>query len=338
MPTKKLHCVFYGVMKDFQPYVRKHLSNFSVHMKDEPLSAQTIDPKTEILGVFVESNVTKKIISNLPKLKLIVTLSTGYDHIDLKAAKARKVFVCNVPSYGENTVAEHALALMLALSRKLFQSVKRVKEGVYDFNGLRGFDIKGKTIGIIGTGHIGIHFIRMLQGFDANIIAYDPYPNKFLQKKYNFTYTTLEKLFKTSHIISIHVPLLPTTKHLINKDTIKKMKKGVYIINTARGAIIDSEALAWGLETEQIGGAGLDVLDDENLIEHWEQVLEIKVGNKKRSVTLMNEMLIQHPYVIVTPHNAFNSTEAVTRIMDTTIKNINAFVDGKVENTVLICK
>ncbi len=331
---KKLKCVFYGIPKDMQPHVRKKLRGFSVSMRDESLSDDSIDPKTEILGVFVDSPITSKTISHLPKLQLIVTMSTGFDHVATTVAKRKKIPVCNVPSYGENTVAEHALALMLALSRQLFLSVKRVKEGVYDYHGLRGFDIKGKTIGIIGAGHIGIHLIRMLQGFEANVIAYDPHPNKKFEKKYGFEYATFDRLLKTSDIISLHVPLLPATTHIINEKTLKKMKKGAYIVNTARGGLIDAEALVKALDDGRIAGAGLDVLEDEGLVEHHEQLFGAKNGERRMRLNLMNNILIDHPKTIITPHNAFNSTEAVMRIMDTTVENIKHYASGNIQNDV----
>lgn len=331
---KKLKCVFYGIPKDLQPYVRKKLRGFSVNMKDEKLTEHTLDPKTNILSVFVDSPVTNKIISQLPQLKLIVTMSTGYDHVAIAAAKRKNIPVCNVPSYGENTVAEHALALILALSKNLFPSVKRVKEGVYDYHGLRGFDIKGKTIGIIGTGHIGMHLVRMLQGFDATVIAYDPHPNESLEHTYGFEYATFDRLLRTSDIISLHVPLLPSTTHLINNSTIKKMKKGVYIVNTSRGGLIDAEALVKALDDGTIAGAGLDVLEDEGLVEDHEELFGAKNNDRRMRLNLMNNVLIDHSKTIITPHNAFNSTEAVMRIMDTTIENIKQYAAGKPHNDV----
>ena len=224
--------VFYGIPKDIQPYVRKKLRGYSIRMKEVPMTTDTLDPKTEILGVFVDSPITATMIQKLPKLKLIVAMSTGYDHIALAAAKKRKIPVCNVPTYGENTVAEHALALILALSRKLFVSAKRVKEGDFDYHGLRGFDIKGKTIGVIGTGHIGMHLIRLLQGFESTVVAYDLFPKKELEAQYGFHYATFDRVIKTADIISLHAPLLESTHHMIDKKVIKKMKQGAYIVNT----------------------------------------------------------------------------------------------------------
>ncbi len=193
------------------------MSGYSVFIRTEPLSDKIVDPKTAILVVFVDSPLSEKTLASFPALKLIATMSTGYDHIDLNATKKRGIPVCNVPTYGENTVAEHALALMLALSRKLFPSIERTKKGTYDYHGLQGFDLAGKTIGIVGTGHIGMHLIRMLQGFDADIIAYDLFPKKGAEKKYGFTYTTFTRLIRTADILSLHTPLLPSTHHMIDK-------------------------------------------------------------------------------------------------------------------------
>ena len=331
---KKLNCAFYGVTPDMRSYLRGKLRGMKLTISTKPLELEELDKNIEVLGVFVDSKVDKKVFDKLKKLKLIVTMSTGYDHIDLRAAKRKKVAVCNVPTYGENTVAQHALTLMLALSRKLFPSVKRVKEGVFDYHGLRGFDLKDRTIGIIGTGHIGVHLIDMLQGFEASVVAYDAFPNKELEKTHNFKYVSKTKLFTESDIISLHVPLFDSTFHMINKTAIKKMKPGVTIINTARGALIEPKALVWGLETGQVGAAGLDVLEEENNIAHHEQLLAGELSSQDVEDTLMDNILIDHPNTIITPHNAFNSTEALKRIMDTTIDNVKAFAGGEIKNDV----
>jgi len=323
-----------SIMPDLKDYVRNNIKGHSLEISEKPLDLNKIKKDTEILGVFVDSKVDKTVFDALPKLKMIATFSTGFDHIDLKEAKKRKIPVCNVPTYGENTVAQHALALLLALSRKLFQSVKIVKEGIYDYHGLRGFDLKGKTIGIIGTGHIGIHLIDMLDGFEANIIAYDAFPNPELTKTHKFKYVSLNKLYSDSDVISLHVPLFPTTYHIINKTAVKKMKDGVYIINTARGGLTDPEALVWGLENDKIAGVGTDVLEEETYFQNPEKVLNLKNGEELRR-TLMENILIDHPNTIVTPHNAFNSTEALKRIIDTSLDNIKKFLNGEIQNNVI---
>lgn len=332
MPKKPL-ISFYGVWPEMKEYVKKQMKGFDIFVSTEKISEKNINVNTEILAVFVEAPVTKQIIDRLPSLRMIATMSTGFDHIDLQAAAQKKIPVCNVPTYGENTVAEHAMALMLGLTRKLFPSVKRVKEGVYDFHGLRGVDLKGKTVGVVGTGHIGTHLIKMASAFDTHVIAYDAFPNKTMAKTLGFTYTTLENLLSQSDIISLHTPLLPSTHHLINKKNIKKIKKGAYIINTARGALIDPEALVWGLQNNHIAGVGLDVLEDENLIQNYEEVITCK-DDCKIKTTMFNNIIIDHPNSIVTPHNAFNSAEAITRILDVTVENIKSYLAGKTANDV----
>lgn len=328
----KPRIAFYGLWPELQKYTRSQLAGFPCSLRAEKISLDNLDPKTEILGVFVEAPVTKQIIAKLPKLKLIAAMSTGYDHIDLKECKKRKIIVANVPTYGENTVAEHTMALILGLTRKLFQSVKRVKEGVYDFHGLRGVDLKGKTLGVIGTGHIGLHVIRMAEGFEMKIIAYDKFPNQDAAKKMHFTYTTLPKLLAESDITTLHAPLFKETHHLINKKNIKKIKKGALLINTARGALVDPEALVWALQNNHLAGAGLDVLEDEQLMQDEDKMLSCTDCQIRTS--LMNNMLIDHPNTIITPHNAFNSTEALQRIIDVTVENIKEFINGKPRNVI----
>lgn len=329
---KKPVITFYGIWPEMQTYVEKKMKKFPCHIHTEKLLPENVEPDTEFLAAFMESPVNKAVLDKMPNLKLVATLSTGFDHIDLEECRKRKITVENVPTYGENTVAEHAVALLLSLTRKIVPSVKRVKEGQYDFHGLRGVDLKGKTVGVIGTGHIGAHFIKMIAGFEVNILAYDKFPNKDLIKKYGVKYVPVNSVLKKSDFISLHTPLLPTTFHLINKKNIKLMKKGSYLINTARGALIEPEALVWALDNNVLAGAGLDVLEDENLIQDHEKV--ISSDEHKIKTTLLNEIIIDHPNTIVTPHNAFNSAEALARIIDVAIDNIVAFTKGKVQNRV----
>ncbi len=324
----------YDVWPDLTAYAKKILGRLPYTLRMEPLSISNIDPRTEVLVVFIDSPVTGDIMEHMPNLRLITTMSTGYDHIDLAAAKKRGIVVCNLPTYGENTVAEHAFALILALSRKLFESVKRVKEGRYDFAGLRGMDLKGKKLGIIGTGHIGAHVARMARGFEMEVLAYDVKKNEKLARQLGFSYTSLNSLLKKSDIVSLHLPLFPSTYHLINTTNIKLMKPGSLLINTARGGLVEPEALLEALNSGQLAGAGLDVLEDENLLQNFEEVMRCTNGDCKLKTSLANNLLIDHPKVIVTPHNAFNSTEALERIITTTVENIRAFLGRKPQNVV----
>ncbi|MBI5729014.1 MAG: hydroxyacid dehydrogenase [Candidatus Magasanikbacteria bacterium] len=326
--------VVYNLWPELKDYARAKLRGFPHAIHTSALTPVSADPTAEVLVVFIESAATKDIMARLPKLRYITTMSTGYDHIDLGAAKKRQIPVSNVPTYGENTVAEHAFALILGLTRKLFESVKRVKEGRYDFRGLRGMDIKGKTLGVIGTGHIGANVARMAKGFEMAVLAYDAKPNPALAQTLGFTYVALPALLKKSDIVTIHAPLFPATYHLINKKNLALMKPGALLINTARGGIVDAEALLAALNSGRLAGAGLDVLEDENLLQNFEEVMRHGNTEFKLKTTLVNNLLIDHPNTIVTPHNAFNSAEALERIINVTVDNITSFAQGKIQNRV----
>ena len=272
-------------------------------------------------------------MSRFPALKLIATRSTGFDHIDLAAAKERGVTVVTVPFYGENTVAEFTFALLLALSRRIIDADERVRSGTFSPAGLRGFDLLGKTIGIIGTGHIGAHVIRMAQGFGMKVIAFDAYPNIDLSHTLNFTYLSLPELLAQSDVITLHVPYNPHTHHLINKENIVSIKKGAYLINTARGAVVETGVLVDALRNGILAGAALDVLEEEDGLKEEAMLLTMPHPNADAIKTVLEDhYLINHPRVIVTPHLAFNTTEAIERILNVTIKNIQDFTAGSPTN------
>ena len=282
----------------------------------------------EIISVFVSSPLTAELLNAMPALKMIAARSAGIDHIDKATCEARGIAIKNVPHYGERTVAEHAFALILALSRKIFQSYERTEKMSFDRSGLQGFDLYQKTIGIIGTGNIGANVISIAKGFGMNVIAYDVTPNQDLAKQAGFTYIdSLEKLLAQSDIITLHVPYVKATHHLINAENIKQVKKGAIIVNTARGGLIDTKALLWALESGLIAGAGLDVLEEEK--DAFDRIDFLNHGQPKYDelMTLLNNhLLVSRNDVIITPHNAYNSTEAVQRIFDTTIENIKSYI------------
>lgn len=309
-----------------EKYVKEKLPNETIEFHIGTLAAfpDLADEKAEALCIFVDSHVGEEELKRFPALKLIATRSTGFDHIDLAAAKARGIAVVNVPFYGENTVAEFAFALLLALSRRIIDADERVRAGTFSPEGLRGFDLAGKTLGVVGTGHIGAHVVKMAQGFGMKVIAFDAYPNADLARTLNFPYLTLDELLATSDIVTIHVPYNEHTHHLINKQNIGKFKKGAYLINTARGAVVETDALIEALRSGIIAGGGLDVLEDENDLQ-----------NAASKTAEENRYLIAHPRVIVTPHMAFNTTEAVERILHTTIENIQHFGAGTPSNLVV---
>jgi D-lactate dehydrogenase len=313
------------------------LKNLSLNFFSKPLSASILKKigGTDILAVFIYSQIDSQALAALPNLKFIATMSTGFDHIDLAECSKRKIKVSNVPFYGENTVAEHTLALMLALSRKLPESIEKTKRYDFELSGLRGFDLKGRTLGIVGLGHIGQHVARMARGFEMQVLAFDPKRNNQLAKKLGVRYVSLNYLLAHSDIISLHAPYNKKTHHLINIKNIGLIKKGAYLINTARGGLIETEALIQALNKKIIAGAGLDVLEEECFIKEEKELLTKPFKQKCDLKTILQgHYLINHPQVLVTPHNAFNSEEALRRILDTTVENIQAWLRGRAINLV----
>ena len=290
----------------------------------------------EVLSIFIYSDVNKRILDHLPRLKLIVTRSTGYDHINLEECKKRKIIVCNVPSYGENTVAEHTFALILDLSRNIHKAFVRTVRDDFSIEGLKGFDLKGKTIGVIGTGHIGKHVIRIAKGFEMNILAFDHTKDRKLEKKLGFKYANLDNLLKNSDIITLHVPLTKETFHMINSKTINKCKQKAIIINTSRGEVIETDALLQALNSNHLSGAGLDVIEGEQLIKEERELINhhAHLSQKKLKQLVEDHMLFHNDKVIFTPHIAFYSQEALERILDCTIKNIQYFMKNKPQCTI----
>lgn len=325
-------------IEDWQKnYLKEKLKDSELLFFTEPLSLENISSAKDcqIISPFIYSQMKDGILQKLPDLKMIATRSTGFDHIDIHTAKEGKVIVCNVPFYGENTVAEHTFALILSLSRKLFDSIERARKGDFTLDGLRGFDLKDKTLGIVGLGHIGLHVARIAKGFEMKVLAYDPKEDKKIAKKIGFEYSDLENLLAKSDVITLHAPDNEETHHLINSKNISLIKKGAYLINTARGGLVETQALLKALSDGTLAGAGLDVLEEEFLIKEEAQLLSKefpKTYNLKTA--LQNHILLQQKNVIITPHNAFNSNEALIRILDTTVENIANFAKGKSQNLV----
>jgi len=294
------------------------------------------DESIDGVSVFVDSHIGTAELDRFPNLKIIATRSTGFDHIDIEEAKKRGIVVVNVPSYGMQTVAEFAFALMLSLSRRVPEAHERVaEENTFQTEGLTGFDLAGKTLGVVGTGRIGAHVAKIAAGFDMKVIAFDPYPNQDLVRSFGVQYMELPQLLGSADIITLHVAYSPDTHHLINKESLKRIKKGAYLINTARGAVVETLALVEALEQGIIAGAGLDVLEEEgDTFEEIKLLTAPHPREKELRTVLANHYLSKHPRVIVTPHMAFNTTEAVQRILDVTIDNIVKFAEGTIQNAV----
>jgi D-lactate dehydrogenase len=221
---------------------------------------------TEVLSTFIYSELDRSVLEQLPHLRLIATRSTGVDHIDLDYCEQHNVAVCNVPTYGDNTVAEHVFALLLMLSHKMEQAVDRTRKGDFSPRGLQGFDLQGKTFGVIGTGNIGRQAIRIARGFGMEVVAYDVEPDPTVASQLDFTYVEMGELLRRSDVISLHVPSTPQTRHLLSHEQFEQMKECAVIINTSRGDVIDSQALIRGLAEGKVCGAGLDVLSEEPVI------------------------------------------------------------------------
>jgi len=290
----------------------------------------------EVLSVFIHSRVDAAALEKMPGLKMIATRSTGYDHIDLEACRQRGVIVCNVPTYGENTVAEQALALLLALTRKIVSSVERTRHGSFSVDELRGSDLAGKTAGVIGTGHIGRHMIRMLKGLNMTVLATDAHPDKQLAAELGFTYVDLDHLLKNSDVVTLHAPAIKETFHMLDEARLRLMKKTAFLINTARGSLIDTKALTQVLGDGHLAGVGLDVLEEECSVKEERLLLSSNFHQEcDLQTVLADHVLLNHPRVIITPHNAFNTTEALHRILETTVENIEAYSKGRPINRVV---
>lgn len=328
---------FFEVEDWEENYLKEKLKGNQLSFFKDVLNEKNVETvnDADIISVFIYSKINKNLLDKLKKLKAITTRSTGFDHIDINECRKRKILIFNVPYYGENTVAEHTFALILALSRKIHKSYDRTIRGNFSLEGLRGFDLKGKTLGIVGLGHIGIHVARIARGFEMNVLAYDLKKDTKLSKKLGFKYVSFENLLKNSDIVTLHCPDNKKTHHLLNKENISLIKKGAYLINTARGGLIETKALVKALADGDIGGAALDVLEEESLIKEEIQLLSKNFPKENLENLLQNHLLLTFDNVIITPHNAFNSKEALQRILDTTLENINSILNKKAKGNLV---
>ncbi|MBN1768070.1 MAG: 2-hydroxyacid dehydrogenase [Prolixibacteraceae bacterium] len=273
--------------------------------------------------VFVNDEINRPVLEHLKEqgTKVVALRCAGFNNVDLDAADELGIKVVRVPAYSPNAVAEHATALILTLNRKTHKAYNRIREGNFSLERLTGFNLHRKTVGVVGTGKIGKAFCEIMLGFGANVLAHDLYPDEEL-KNMGIKYTSLDELFGQSDIISLHCPLTPETKHMINKESFKKMKDGVMIINTSRGALIDTKAAIKALKKRKLGYLGIDVYEqEENLFfhDHSENIIEDEVIMR----------LISFPNVLITSHQAFFTSEALEQITSTTYQNILDFEMGK---------
>lgn len=319
---------------DTKPYDKKYFNiineqyGFTINYFETKLSAKTakLAEGSDAVCAFVNDDVSAPTVDALHKLgvKIIAMRCAGYNNVDVKYAQG-KIPIVRVPAYSPHAVAEHAMALLLTLNRRIHKAFLRTRDFNFSLNGLTGFDLYGKTVGVVGTGKIGSAFIDICRGFGMKVLAYDVFPNVE-----NVEYVDMDTLLKRSDLISLHCPLNSSTRHIINAKSIEKMKKGVFIVNTSRGALIDSEALLYGLLNEKLGGACLDVYEEESDLFY-----------EDNSTTIVKDDILSRliclPNVIVTSHQGFLTGEALTNIASTTLENISEFfADGSLDNQILM--
>lgn len=319
------------------PVLQKALGKHQVSFYKEELTAGNASKaaSADAISIFIYSKIDKEILNKMPNVKFITTRSMGFDHINLEECKKRGIKVATAPHYGDNSVAEHTMGLILSISRNIHKAYLRTVNKNYSIEGLKGFDLKGKTLGVVGVGRIGSHVVKMACGFEMNILAFDHHPNKEL--KGCCKYVSMNEILKKSDIITLHVPYCPENHHLISSKEFAKMKQGVVLINTSRGPVVDTKAMLEALKAGKLSGVGIDVLEGEELIKEENELLhDIKRLDleKMRQLALDHELL-NDERVVFTPHIAFYSHEAVMRILEVTAENLIAF--GKKKPINLIC-
>lgn len=317
-----------------KPYEIEYYQNISsehqINYLTTPLNANTADSVkgVDAVCVFVNDNLDEKCIEILAKngVKFIALRSAGFNHVDLKACKTNNIKVVRVPEYSPHGVAEHAMALLLTLNRKTHRAYNRVREGNFSLAGLEGFDLHGKTVGVIGLGKIGKAFSDICHGFGMQVYAYDPRVTSYKYAKM----AELDNILKNADIISLHCPLTDDTQHIINDKSISMMKAGVYIINTGRGALIDTQALTNALKSGKIGAVGLDVYEQESSLFFADHSLDIIQDD-----VLMR--LLTFPNVLITSHQGFLTKEALQEIAKITIGNLDSLAaNGKCDNEITL--
>jgi len=327
------------VVFDAKPYDRAALQQASAgraidwHFLEFRLTRESAPAaKTaQAVCVFVNDDLDRRCLEVLAEqgVGLVVLRCAGFNNVDVSAARELNLTVTRVPAYSPYAVAEHAVALLLALNRKIHRAVSRVREMNFSLNGLVGFDLYGKTAGIVGTGRIGRATGQILRGFGMRVLAYDPFPNQEWAKQFGVEYADISRLAENSDVISLHVPLTPETKHIIRAETLKRIKPGSVLINVSRGALVDTDALIKALKAGQLAGVALDVYEEEEGI-FFEDLSGQVLHDDKLA------RLLTFPNVIITSHQAFLTNEALADIARTTVANIlalrgeGAFVEGSV--------
>jgi D-lactate dehydrogenase len=331
-------------------FFESELANHELHFVS---NLEEVEGDAEVVSTFIYSRIDGPFLDRHPAVKLIATRSTTHDHLELESCAKRNVTMCIVPSYGDHVVAEHTFALLLAVARRLRESMNLSDDSHFSYAALRGFELRSKTFGIIGTGRIGRRTVPIATGFGMNVIAYDIRPKPELAGELGFRYVSFEELLAGSDIISLHASLNSSSYHILNAEAFAKCRLGVVIINTARGKLIDTDALIEALDQGIVGGAGLDVLGEESVMRRRaeriisDQIIQrIREPIERTRVAARDPIrakeieklmrlggLLLRPEVVCTPHTAFNCVEAIERINRVTVENIKAFVAGTPINT-----
>ncbi len=321
--------VFFELESWEENYVKTAISDHEIVFTQEKLTDENVlaYSDAQIISVFIYSQITKELIDKLPNLKFITTRSMGFDHIDVDYCREKGIKIAYVPTYGAHTVAEHTFALLLSISRKIIPSSVKAKEGEFVNEEFTGFDLFGKTIGILGTGNIGKNVAELSLAFGMKVLAFSHSQNPDLVAK-GVKYVELSDLLANSDIISLHLPHTKETEHIINMQNIQNIKKGAVLINTARGSLIETQAIVEGLEKEIFSTVGLDVLEEEcDLREERELLTTEFLKTCDIKTQLLNHVLLTRQDVLITPHNGFNSKEALQEILEVTSANIKNYIN-----------
>lgn len=338
--------VFVETEDDEQPFFAESLAGHEVEFVD---ALDEVPGDAEIISVFINSRVGAGFLRRHPKLRLVATRSSAIDHLDVAAAARRGVVLAHVPDYGAATVAEHTFALILGVTRRLRHCLETKNRGRGTTERLRGVELRGKRLGVVGTGRVGRMVIVIARAFGMECVAYDRHRDEALAGELGFTYVTLDKLLRTADVITLHVPLTARTRQMLNAARLARCKPGFILINTARGALVDIDALLEGLNSGHVGGVGLDVLEDEAAFRaDTSRIIGAQIVQKIHAMStpggdperrqerlrelqgiMRNRQLLAHENVFFTPHVGFNSVEAIERINLGTVQNIRDFIDGQ---------
>lgn len=327
-----MNVAIYSIHKFERQYLELYCKNHSLRFLEARLTLETANlaDGMDAASIFVNDDASAPVLQKLRDIgvRYLALRSAGYNHVDLKEAVRLGMRVARVPEYSPAAIAEHTVALMLVLNRKLIKAHTRIRDLNFSLDGLTGFDMSGKTVGILGTGKIGSVVARIMHGFNCHILAYDPYPNEELKAKHNVQYTDFPTLCKKSDIITLHLPLTPESKYIINKESLDAMKTGVMLINTSRGGLVNTKEVIKALKTGKIGSFGIDVYEEEGGLffeDHSDHILQDDII--ARLMTFQN--------VMITSHQAFLTHEALVKIAETTTGNLDAWEKGVVPSTEL---